>query len=217
MKLTGHAWILWGIALAVDLILSFAIPFSRVAVFWIALFCTMVMFALCAFAFFRAFRKDSTMQSKLLGWPIFKVGIVMLSVQFIIGFVLMGAASLCPAWLAVLTEVILFAITAFSMTVKDAAREIVTVAETIVTDRTHEWKAIRAHAAAIASGSDNPALKKLAEMIRFADPTPTSMDGEIALILESLSSDANAANIDRAFALLEKRKVMAKEEKKTSV
>ena len=213
MKLTKHAWILWGIALAVVLVLALVIPFVKTAVYWIGLLCTVAMFGVCALAFVRAFRKDSTVESKLLGWPIFKVGYVALIVQIIVGFALMGLAALCPVWAAAIAEVVVFAVTVFCMTVKDAAREAVTTAEVKVADNTAAWKAIRARANAIATETAHPDIKKLAEEIRYADPTPTSMDGEIAQMLETLSSYADAANIKKAIGMIEQRKVMVKGEK----
>ena len=54
---------------------------------------------------------------------------------------------------------------------------------------------------------------KLAEEIRYADPKPTSMDGEIAQMLETLSSYADAANIKKAFLMMEQRKALGKAEK----
>lgn len=213
MKLTKHAWILWSIALAVVLVLALVIPFAKTAVYWIGLLCTMAMFGVCALAFVRAFRKDSTLESKLLGWPIFKVGYVVVIVQLVVGFALMGLAALCPVWAAAIVEVAVFAVTVFCMTVKDAAREAVTTAEVKVADNTAAWKAIRARANAIAAETGHPDIKKLAEEIRYADPMPTSMDGEIAQMLETLSSYADAANIKKALGMMEQRQSFSKEEK----
>ena len=214
MKLTKHAWILWGIALAAVLALALVLPFVRNMVYAIALLGMLGMFALCAWTFVRAFRRDGRLESKLLGWPIFKVGYVALIVQIVVGFALMGLAALCPVWAAAIAEVAAFAVTAFCMTVKDAAREAVTTAEVKVADNTAAWKAIRARANAIAAETGHPDIKKLAEEIRYADPTPTSMDDEIAQMLETLSSYADAANIKKAAAMLEQRKALAKESKK---
>ena len=210
MKLTKHAWILWSVALAVVLVLALVIPFAKTAVYWIGLLCTVAMFGVCALAFVRAFRKDSTLESKLLGWPIFKVGYVAVIVQLVVGFALMGLAALCPVWTAAIAEVAVFAVTAFCLTVKDAVREAVTTAEVKVTDNTAAWKAIRARANAIAAETGHPDIKKLAEEIRYADPTPTSMDDEIALMLETLSSYADAANIKKSFAMIEQRRLLGK-------
>lgn len=210
MKLTKHAWVLWSVALAVVLVLALVIPFARTAVYWMALGCTAAMFGVCALAFVRAFRKDNKLESKLLGWPIFKVGYTALIVQIIVGFALMSLAALCPVWAAALAEVAVFASTVVCLTVKDAAREAVTAAEVKVTDNTSAWKAIRARASQVAAETGHPDIRKLAEDIRYADPTPTAMDGEIAQMLETLSSYADAANIAKAKALMEQRRTLAK-------
>ena len=210
MKLTKHAWVLWSVALAVVLVLALVIPFARTAVYWMALGCTAAMFGMCALAFVRAFRKDNKLESKLLGWPIFKVGYTALIVQIIVGFALMGLAALCPVWAAALAEVAVFAWAAVCLTVKDAAREAVTAAEVKLTDNTAAWKAIRARASQVAAETGHPDIRKLAEDIRYADPTPTAMDGEIAQMLETLSSYADAANIAKAKALMEQRRTLAK-------
>lgn len=213
MKLTKHAWILWSIALAAVLTLSFVLPFAKTAEYLMALLCTLAMFTLCAFAFVRAFRRKNTLESKLLGWPIFQVAIVALAVQIVVGFVLMAVGPLTPVWAAVLVEAAVFVVTGFCLTVKDAAREVVTQAEAKAEDRTQGWKAIRARASALAAGSDNAQLRRLAEEIRYADPTPTSVDGEIMEAISVLEADPGAASCGRLADLLAKRKVVAKQEK----
>ena len=211
MKLTKHAWLLWTISLIILLALALLLPFVHTPVYWLALACSIAMFGVCAFTFARAFRRDKTMESKLLGWPIFKVGYVAALVQVIAGFLLMALAALCPVWLAVLIEILLFAAVSLFLTVRDVAREAVVHIEANVTDNTKAWKAIRARADALAA--ERAELRKLAEEIRFADPTPSSLDGAISDQLELLSADASEANLQRAFALLRQRRSQIKEEK----
>ena len=213
MKLNKHAWAIWCIALAVVIVLMVVIPFTRTSAWWVGAVCTVVMFGLCAYAFHMAFRKDGKLESKLLGWPIFKVGYTALIAQIVVGGIIMGITSFCPVWVAVIAELIVFTVTGVCLTIKDAAREVIAQSEAKVEDNTAAWKAIRARANAVAAESGHPDLKKLAEIIRYADPIPTSMDGEIAQMLETLSSYADAANIKKAFVMMEQRKALAKEEK----
>ena len=210
MKLAKHAWIIWSVALVFVIALMILIPFKRTAAWWIAAACTVIMFFLCAAIFVRAFRRGQTLESKLLGWPIFRVGYAFVIVQLIAGFVIMGIASFCPAWAAVIAELAVFAAAVVCLAVKDAAREAVRRYDSAPEDRTGPWKAVRARASAIAAATNHPELKKLAEEIRYADPVPTPMDGKIADMLETLSSYADAANIQKAFRLLEERKALAK-------
>ena len=195
MKLSKHAWTIWGILLVVALVLMVLIPFSRTASWWIAAICTVLMFLLAAWTFYAAFRKDG-LESKILGWPIFKVGAVALAVQVVLGFALMGLAALCPAWVTVLAEVLIFAVTGICLTVKDAAA----------------WKAIQQKANALAASVDAD-MKRLAEEIRFADPMPTSIDGEIAAQVDALAAGANPEGVKKILTLLERRKAFAKANK----
>lgn len=213
MKLSKHAWILWTISLFITLALALLIPFVHTVVYWLALGCMGAMFLLCAYTFARAFRKDETLESKLLGFPIFKVGYAATIVQIILCFLLMALAALCPLWIAILSEILLFGCAGFCLTAKDAAREAIVQFEANIPDKTGAWKAIRSRANALAVENCNPEIRKLAEEIRYADPTPSSLDAEISEHLEILSNDASAENIQNAFSLLRQRKNLIKEEK----
>ena len=210
MKLTKHAWIIWGISLAVVLVLMAAIPFARTATWWIGVACTVAMFGLCACTFHLAFRKGDTTESKLLGWPIFKVGYTALIVQVIVGGILMGIASFCPAWSAAIAEVLVFAVTGVCLTVKEASRAVVTHTESNVQDKTMGWKAIRAKANALAASSGNADMKKLAEEIRFADPTPTEVDGKIVEMLTKMAGEVTEEDVAKVMQMVRERKELGK-------
>lgn len=213
MKLTKHAWILWGIALVAALALMIVIPFVRTTAWWIAAIGTVLMFGVCAFTFYRAFRKEDSLESKVLGWPIFRVGYTFLAAQLVLGFVLMAASALCPVWLAAVLELVLFAAAAFCLTVKDAAREVVVHSEAAVMDRTAGWKAIRAKASALAASAGSAEMRKLAETIRYADPTPTSMDSEISAALDALRQNPDDGAVRSVLRMMEERAALAKAEK----
>ena len=167
MKLSKHAWTIWGILLVVALVLMVLIPFSRTASWWIAAGCTVLMFLL---------------------------------------------AALCPAWVTVLAEVLIFAVMGICLTVKDAARVVVSQSEAHMADSTAAWKVIRQKANALSASGDAD-MKRLAEEIRFADPMPTSIDGEIAAQVDALAAGKNPEAIRRLMAALAQRKVIAKQEK----
>ena len=210
MKLTKHAWMIWAIALIAVVALMVLIPFERTAAWWVAACCTILMFGLCAYTFARAFHRDDTLESKVLGWPIFKVGYTALIVQIIVGAIIMGIAAFCPVWAAAIAEVILFAFVLSALTVRDAARETVASSEQTVHHVGAQWKAIRARANSIADETRHPDIRKLAEDIRYADPTPTALDGKLVEMLETLSSYATAENIEKARQLLRQRNELAK-------
>ncbi len=210
MKLNKHAWALWGITLAVVIALMVLIPFTRTAAWWIGAACTILMFGVCAYAFHAAFRKGETLESKLLGWPIFKVGYVALLIQIAVGAIIMSLAHICPVRVAAIVEILVYAAAGVSLTIKDASRNVVTSVENTVEDKTANWKSIRAKVNALAAANDNPAIKKLAEEIRFADPMPTGMDGEIAAALEEMTQGVTEENVSKVMRMVRERKELGK-------
>ena len=113
---------------------------------------------------------------------------------------------------AVLAEVLIFAVTGICLTVKDAARVVVSQSEAHMADSTAVWKVIRQKANALAASGDAD-MKRLAEEIRFADPMPTSIDGEIAAQVDALAAGVNGKNVQNLLKQLEQRKLLSKHEK----
>ena len=217
-KLTVHALVLWALALAVAAVLAAIIPFERNAVYWIAVGCTALAFLLVLAAFFRAFRRDGKLESKVLGWPIFRTAVMVLAVQVVVGFALMGLAKYCPVWVAVLVEVLVLAGCFAVLTVRDAAREAVRATEQSAPDRTQAIKDFRRRAAALASAHPTAAVKELADQLRYADPvsraaTP-ALEARLDDLLEQAETDADPETLDKlarqAVQLLRQRSAVAK-------
>ena len=204
----GHFLALWAIALAL------AIPFMRTPVYWIGFCATLLMFAVAAAAFARAFRDGRSLESALLGWPIFKCGALALGAQLIAGFALMALARALGVTAAVVIEIVLFGCAAAVLVARDAARAAVEQTEARVQDDTGAWKALRAQASAFAATAGSDAARKLADDIRFADPRPTDMDGDIAQAVGALGADATDDDIERVRKMVGRRSALAKAGKK---
>ena len=112
----------------------------------------------------------------------------------------------------VLAEVLIFAVTGICLTMKDAARVVVSQSEAHMADSTAAWKVIRQKANALSASGDAD-MKRLAEEIRFAAPMPTSIDGEIAAQVDALAAVANPESVKKILTLLERRKAFAKANK----
>lgn len=170
MKLEKHAWGIWGIALVVVLALALLLPFVHNAVYYIALASMLLAFGLCAWSFRQAFTGKDGLFSKYLGWPVFRVGLTVLAVQAVLGFGLMALSPLCPAYAAILPEILLFAAAGVCLIARDAARQAVEQGGEALPDRTAAWKEVR-RKAALVELPGNARWQKLLEDIRFADPT----------------------------------------------
>lgn len=123
---------------------------------------------------------------------------------------LQAAASAVRAANDVQAEVLIFAVMGICLTVQEAARVVVSQSEAQMADSA--WKAIRQKANALAASGDAD-MKHLAEEIRFADPMPMSIDGEIAAQVDALTSGKSGKNVQNLLKQLERRKLLSKQEK----
>lgn len=215
MKLTKHAWSLWGCSLAAVLAAALLIPFRKTGVYWLALGCLPLMFALCALVFVRAFSEKDTLESKLLGWPLFKVAFFAVAGETCLAFLLMAFSTLCPLWLGALLEILLFAAAGVCLVVRDAAVQITVQSESTLIDTAAGWKALRARVNALSTESNHEGLKKLAEEMRFADPTPCGLDGEMEDYIRRLEQEVQEEDVEKLLTLLNRRKSLVKAEKKS--
>lgn len=170
MKMGKHAWGIWSIALVVVLAFAFLLPFTHNAVYFIALASMLLAFVLCAWSFWRSFALQEDVFNKYMGWPIFQVGLLALAAQLVVGFGLMALAFLCPVYVALLMEIVLFAAAGVGLITREAARHVVEQSEQPLPDRTAAWKEVR-RKAAVLEVPQNAEWKKLLEDICYADPT----------------------------------------------
>ncbi len=221
-KLNTHTLALGAAALIVYLAITFLVPFAKTTVFWIAFLCTLGMFALAGAAFVRSFRRDESLESKVLGWPIFKVALLALAVQLVLDIALKIIGAACPVWAAVLVEILVFALFFILMVVRDASREAVTASEKELPDNTRAMKALRLEARQLAASLQDEAarraMERLAEEMQFADPVSGPATEEMEKALSGLLSQIRLADtpegalelVDQAQKMLQRRNLTAK-------
>lgn len=199
MKLNRFAWTVWGAALACAVVLMFLLPFCRNAAWWVAAGSTVLMFGHCAGTFVQSHRSDRIVVSRFFGCPIYKAGCVALIVQIIIGGVVMGLSGVIPFWAAFALESLVFSYTGISLAAKEVIPEDDTYGGERIQTGLTGWREIRQKAAGMP--------QNVRDAIRFADPTPTGLDGKIRAAVE-------AGDAGQVMKLLEQRKELAKLEKK---
>lgn len=125
MKTVKYAWLMWVICVATYVLLAVIIPFQQTSIYWIAVCTTLIMFGITRCAYVFALRKGDDTESKLLGWPIFKVALVANCVQIIISFALMIISTIISVRLTLCIEIVLFALTLICLVVRSTGREVV--------------------------------------------------------------------------------------------
>ena len=208
MKVTKNAFILWLIALIAFVAIPLIIPFSKTSVFWVGFISAIIMFLIVAAIFYICLHKSLTLQSKLLGWPIFKVAYYALGIQIVISVLLMCLSTFCPQIIGIIIEILFFSATAACLVIRDTMQHVLSSSENKVINDTTQWKTIRAKLLAFASETSSSEVKKLAEDIRYADPTVKDGDEEIEMTVDRLcnsSPDMISDNIKEVRSLLVKR------------
>ena len=215
---------IWLIVLVAFAAVAFLLPIARNAVFYIAFSATLISFGLVVFAYIQSFLHDDTLSSKLLGFPIFRVSLIALFVQLVIFAALTATSSICPLWLAVIVEGLVFAGSAVCLIATEAARGVVEEAELKPEDRTQTMKRLRALAVAKMSiqkeEQAKEACRRLADALKYADPVSTQatqeLEQKIEQILETLEKyeiGDRLSLIEQAQILLQQRNAFAKTNK----
>ena len=174
MKTKKQAFSIVCIVAIAFIAIALLIPFYRNTSFWIAFVGMMGMFFVANYAFQKAFDAELSIESRLFGWPIAKVGVIGLLLQGIIAILLMSLAYFTPVWLAGLIEVLLYVFVFIALIGKEAMRDVVTQSEVHIQVQTNEIKALRSKAKTLPELCDDvPAKKlliKLSEALDYADP-----------------------------------------------
>ncbi len=188
----------YGILFVVYNVLYFAIPFPKTSAAWIAYFFTLCSFAVSYWIFVVAFRGIEELESKVYGFPIFRVGVSYLAIQLIFGFVvdLLGYQLRIAAWVVVVVSVLLLAYALIGMIAADTARNVIEQQQDDVQVQTGKIKYFRLDIAGLADrageGEVKKQLEKLAEEIRFSDPvssdTLKEIEGRLELEAEKLGN-----------------------------
>lgn len=162
------------ISLLAYLVLAFAIPFAKTAVFWLALTFTLAAFGVQVYVLKLSFEKGKDARSKFYGFPIARIGIVYLIVQIVLSFLFMALAKVCPVWGAVVVFALLLAAAAVGVIAADAMRDEVERQDAQLKTDVAAMRALQSRAAALVSRCEDAELKadaqKLSDAFRYSDP-----------------------------------------------
>lgn len=184
---------------------AFLIPFERdEAVFWVGYIFGLAAILLQIPVFGFAYPKETQLKSKVLGYPVFRIGIVYLIVQMILSFIIFAAAESgsFPMWLALLLCIAVLAVALVLGMSANMARAAISNMETVVQADTRMMKSLALRAEALASNTSDPMLmkelKKLAEDISFSDPVSNPViadqEYELANVFGQLEAAVNSHN-----------------------
>lgn len=173
-KMTSLAAV-YAIVLVAFCIVYLVIPFPKTGVYWVEFAFSLI--AVCAgFASGYSSLKKDGLKSKVYGIPILKIGIVYMTVQLIISFVIaiIGFFATIPLWIPIVVSVLVLAVSTIGFIGADNARDIITEQESRDETATKAMKTFRLDTQYIVDLCTDAELKKrlaeLAEQFKYSDP-----------------------------------------------
>ena len=197
------------IAFATFNLLAFVIPFQRNAVFWVAYIFAAIAILSQAVIYKTAFDKADNLTRVFLGYPIFRIGKLYLTIQIILSLVLMITASfvLFPVSIAIVPCVVLIAGFSITIILSDIARDKIDKIGTGQIISTQFITGLRADLQSLIPRITDNALKtkleKLSEAVRFSDPVSSKgleeleneMGQKFILLKQAVLKDTEEGNM----------------------
>ena len=221
--------LVYAIAALVLLILFLAIPINKWASGWISLVFTILSLAASFFVTIYAFGRGDKLVSKVYGFPIARVGFLYALIQTIVFLIIciVGAFVRVPAWVSIVTSVLLLAAAAIGVIITDNIRDHVEEIDRQTTAQTESISYFRLDISGLADQATDPevkkALEKLEDEIRYSDPVSSEatkeIESNIHAKLDIISKSFAAGNqihisqITELSILLKQRNRLCKNEK----
>ena len=229
-KKTASLIAVYAIAIVVYLFAFLIVPFPKSAASWISFVFTLISFVSSCFITMYAFKENEPLDSKVYGFPIFKVGAMYAIAQFVFGLLICILASFMqmPVWIPLLVSVVFLATAAVGVIAADNIKDVVIEQKEAVEVQTKVMKTFTVDLSYVSSLTKDPvlskAVEKLAEEFRFSDPVSNEATEKIELQLnEEVDKLASLIkdNPEEAFkqiefikSILDKRNRIAKENKR---
>ena len=178
MKTSWKIPVVAGIVMVVLNVVLFVIPFHKTVTFWISDVAVVLAIAAQIPIADIALKKGSGVTSKVYGWPIASVGfryLCAITLSAIIFILLSGNIANFPVWVAIVVYTILYGAAAIGLITADSARNFVEKQDVKLEDKTLFMRKLYIEMESLKeSVSDremSAMITKLAEKVRFSDPT----------------------------------------------
>ncbi|MCR5201796.1 MAG: hypothetical protein K6D02_01695 [Lachnospiraceae bacterium] len=193
--------IVYAILFVVFNVVYFAAPFTKTAGTWVmyvfSLISIVVGLIITMYAFWNTDDSDDLMsreqglQSKVYGFPIFRIGIIYVVLQLCISVVIFAIGHFInvPAWVGIIISVILLGVALIGVIATDNVRDMVQETERVTYEKTKKMKSFKLDFDGIVTYAKDPELKnkleKLAEKVKYSDPVSSDELEEIEAELQS--------------------------------
>lgn len=184
-KRTQATAIIYAILFMVYNIVFFCIPFPKTAAAYTELLFTWVAFGISYTIYRNAFDGTESLQSKVYGFPIFRLGYLYLGVQSILGLLigLIGYVTTVPMWIVIVLSVLLLGAALIGVIATDQVRNTIEDLEQQTEQQTKTMTYFHLDVSELLGKAKTNELKeqirKLEDEARYSDPVSSDSLTEI--------------------------------------
>lgn len=184
------------ILLLLYMVLYFAIPFPKSGASYIMFFFSLVSFFVGYVVLYIAFRGTKTLQSKVYGFPVFRIGYLYLMAQ--LGFsallYMIGIWAHIPEWIPTVLSVVLLCLSLVGVIVVDNTRDVIEQMEETLEVQTKPMMYFHLDVASLEMQCPDGEMKKdlqhFIENVKYSDPVSsealTEIENELRAEVEKL-------------------------------
>lgn len=179
----------------------FVLPFpAKNAIFWLSYLFTLTAMGAQIYVMRVAFNKGRGIRSKFYGFPITRIGVLYLSIQFFLGLLFMALAQIAPVWLPIVLYTVLLSAAAVGFIAADSMRDEIErqdikLKRDVTCIRTLQSKTTSMVQLA-QDAQIHKALEKFLENLRFSDPVSSEALKDIEDDLVACIDDLQQAMVD---------------------
>lgn len=222
MKMSWKVPAVAGIMMVVLNVILFAVPFNKTITFWISDGAFMIAVAAQVPIYGIAFKNNSTLTSKVYGWPIMSVGLrflMLITGCAVVLMLLSGSIKNFPVWISVVVYVGLYGAAAIGLIAAESTRNFTASGDMKLEEQTTFMRKLYAEINTLKSTASDRELvgivTKLAELIRFSDPVSCSevfeQEGTLYETFSELKESVKAKDIEKVKTLDKKFKEQLEE------
>ncbi len=216
--------VLWCVALGVFHVVILFLPLTRNFLFWLAYAFDVVAIIGQIPIMSLAFKNGQDAKSRFYGFPIARVGLIYLVVQFIAGTVVMLLCEWVPLWLAMILFVCILAFAIVGVIGTDTMRDKVEKIDAETISHTQTMRELSLKLKQLSERYPYSQLSKLVEEIRYSDPVSSdalrAVEERLSHSIDALTKalpEGNADLINRliqnTFSILNERNQLCKQMK----
>lgn len=182
------------ILLVIFHVLAFVIPFAHTALFWcsyafglLAILAQIPMMAL-------AFKHGTDAKSQFYGFPILRIVLLYVLVQFVLSLAFMALSLWVPAWIAVIVYVLVLGAALLGLIAADTTRDEILEQDQKLKKDVSKMRTLQSLGYSLISQTEDPEVKRqveqLAEALRYSDPVSSpaleDAENELAACMDEL-------------------------------